>query len=243
MRKCILMNCRVDGIETDGNVKSVIRSIAGQKGIKVDTVHFPDEQTADVQILGVNYPETTIRHGESFELSLDILSTYEGEAVLSMYDDATQIGESVRIRLAKGAQSVKLDAIVPIPGLHKLTFEIESASDLETRNNVYNSHLYIETFDKLLVIESIDGVDEAVVFLTLDCSSEYVYRDDGASDFLILSGGDGEEAVRLCEIYPRVRGIAVVCTGGELARIKETVTELLSAALGLPYNKIKVAGS
>jgi stage III sporulation protein AG len=93
------------------------------------------------------------------------------------------------------------------------------------------------------IIESIDGVDEAVVFLTLDCSSEYVYRDDGASDFLILSGGDGEEAVRLCEIYPRVRGIAVVCTGGELARIKETVTELLSAALGLPYNKIKVAGS
>ena len=93
------------------------------------------------------------------------------------------------------------------------------------------------------IIESIDGVDEAVVFLTLDCSSEYVYRDDGASDFLILSGGDGEEAVRLCEIYPRVRGIAVVCTGGELARIKESVTELLSAALGLPYNKIKVAGS
>ncbi len=91
--------------------------------------------------------------------------------------------------------------------------------------------------------ESIDGVEEAVVFLTLDCSSEYVYRDDGASDFLILSGGDGEEAVKLCEIYPRVRGIAVVCTGGELARIKETVTELLSAALGLPTNKIKVAGS
>ena len=93
------------------------------------------------------------------------------------------------------------------------------------------------------IIEKIDGIDEAVVFLTLDCSSEYVYRDDGASDFLILSGGDGEEAVRLCEIYPRVRGIAVVCTGGELARIKETVTELLSAALGLSSNKIKVAGS
>ena len=48
------------------------------------------------------------------------------------------------------------------------------------------------------IIEKIDGVDEAVVFLTLDCSSEYVYRDDGASDFLILSGGDGEEAVQLC---------------------------------------------
>lgn len=89
---------------------------------------------------------------------------------------------------------------------------------------------------------SIDGVAEASVFLTLDCSSEYVYQEDGASDFLILSGGDGEEAVKLCEIYPKVRGIAVVCTGGELPRIKEIVTELLAAALDLPYNKIKVAG-
>ena len=150
-----------DGVETDGNVKSVIRSIAA-KGIKVDTVHFPDEQENDVQIMAVKYPETTIRHGESFDLSLDIESTYEGEAILTMYDDATQIGESVHIRLAKGSQSVKLEAILPIPGLHKLTFEIESPTDTEARNNVYNSHLYIETFDKLLVLESIDGESESL---------------------------------------------------------------------------------
>ncbi len=90
---------------------------------------------------------------------------------------------------------------------------------------------------------SIEGIQEANVFLTLDCSSEYVYSDDSASDFLILSGSDGEQAVMLCEIYPRVRGVAVVCTGGDLPRIRETVTELLSASLGLPFNKIKVAGS
>jgi len=116
----------------------------------------------------------------------------------------------------------------------------------ETKNEEYTDvGFYTQYLEGRIceIIESIDGVDEAVVFLTLDCSSEYVYRDDGASDFLILSGGDGEEAVKLCEIYPRVRGIAVVCTGGELSRIKESVTELLSAALGLPYNKIKVAGS
>lgn len=89
---------------------------------------------------------------------------------------------------------------------------------------------------------SVDGITEASVFLTLDCSGEYVYSEDGASDFLILSGADGEQAVMLYEIYPRVRGVAVVCTGGDLPRIRETVTELLSASLGLPSNKIKVAG-
>lgn len=90
---------------------------------------------------------------------------------------------------------------------------------------------------------SVYGVSKAKVFLTLDTSSEYVYQNDGVSDFLILSGENGETAVKLCEIYPRVRGIAVVCKGGDLPRIKEKITELLSAALGLPTNKIKVAGS
>lgn len=91
--------------------------------------------------------------------------------------------------------------------------------------------------------KSVDGITEATVFLTLDCSGEYVYSKDSSSDYIILSGSDGEEAVRLCEIYPRVRGVAVVCTGGELPRIREIVTELLSASLDLPSSKIKVAGS
>ena len=90
---------------------------------------------------------------------------------------------------------------------------------------------------------SIYGVSDAKVFLTLDCSSEQIYQNDGATDFLILSGDGGERAVKLCEIYPKVRGIAVVCGGGDLPRIKATVTDLLAAALGLPKNQIQVAGS
>lgn len=87
---------------------------------------------------------------------------------------------------------------------------------------------------------SVSGVDEAEVFLTIDCSSEYIYTEGG--DYLILSGDSGEEAVMLCEIYPRVRGIAVVCTDGDSPSVKSTLTSLLSAALDLPSNKIMVAG-
>lgn len=90
--------------------------------------------------------------------------------------------------------------------------------------------------------KSISGIDEAEVLLTLDCSSEYIYG-ESASDYLILKKNDGEEAAMLREIYPKVRGIAVVCTGGDLPRIKETVTELLSASMGISVSKIKVAGS
>ena len=65
---------------------------------------------------------------------------------------------------------------------------------------------------------------------------------DSASDYIILKNNNEEEAVMLREIYPRVRGIAIVCTGGDLPRIRETVTDLLSAAIGIPASKIQVAG-
>ena len=145
-----------DGVETDGNANTVIRSLAST-GIKLDTVHFPDKELDDIQILAVHYPDTTIRHGETFEVTLDIKSTFEGTAKLSMFDDATQINESLEVNLARGTQQIVLKAILPIPGLHKLTFEVESVDDSDVRNNVYNSYLYIEVFDKLLIIESIAG--------------------------------------------------------------------------------------
>ena len=150
-----------DGVETDGNANAVIRSLAST-GIKLDTVHFPDETSNDIQILAVHYPDTTIRHGESFEITLDVKSTVEGMAKLTMLDDATQIGESLEINLSRGIQQIVMEAILPIPGLHKLTFEIESTDDLDARNNVYNTHLYLEVFDKLLIIESISGESDSL---------------------------------------------------------------------------------
>lgn len=150
-----------DGVETDGNANAVVRTIAAT-GIKLDTVHFPDEEANDIQILAVHYPDTTIRHGETFEITLDIESTFEGMATLSMFDDATQIGESLEVRLVRGTQQIIMEAVIPIPGLHKLTFEVESTDDLNARNNVYNSYLYIEVFDKLLIIESISGESTSI---------------------------------------------------------------------------------
>ncbi len=89
---------------------------------------------------------------------------------------------------------------------------------------------------------SIRGIEEVEVFLTLECSSEFQYTSDTAADYLILKDENGERAVMLCEIYPRVRGVAVVCNSGEQSTVQERITELLSAALGIPTNKIKVGG-
>ena len=79
---------------------------------------------------------------------------------------------------------------------------------------------------------SIDGVREAHVFRTLCEDPEAKAAVSGG-----MFGGEKTSSV------PAVRGIAVVCTGGDSPTLRETVTRLISAALGIPTNRIRVEGS
>ncbi len=101
----------------------------------------------------------------------------------------------------------------------------------------------LETF-----LGSIDGIEDVNVFLTYDGGNEYEYAEkgkngEGATDYLIIKNGDGEEAVTVKEIYPRIRGVAISCTGGNSPAVKERITESVSAALGIPTSKICVVGT
>ena len=59
---------------------------------------------------------------------------------------------------------------------------------------------------------------------------------------MILQKSGSEEAVTVAEIYPEIRGVAIVCTGGDDPGIRTALTELLSASLGIPTHRIKIAG-
>jgi stage III sporulation protein AG len=87
------------------------------------------------------------------------------------------------------------------------------------------------------ICDKVAGVSNVSVLLTLESSNEYVYAENssGASvyDYLVINGKDGEEPVLIKEIYASVRGIAIVCDGGDSAKIKATLTELLSSAFNL----------
>lgn len=116
----------------------------------------------------------------------------------------------------------------------------------------YTIQYYTEILEQRItaLCTSINGIQEAAVLLTLESGSEYVYaqntsssgQDTGAWDYVIIQQGDGEAAVMVTEIFPKVRGVAVVCTGGDSAAVQQTITELLSASLGISSNRIRVAG-
>jgi len=82
--------------------------------------------------------------------------------------------------------------------------------------------------EKLIkAISAIDGVGgELTVVVTLDSLSETVYSERGS-------------AVRTV-ITPRVRGVAVICSGGENVIVKGRIIEVVSRVLGVSTARISV---
>ena len=153
-----------DGAETDNEASKVIRAIAAQ-GIKVDTVHFPNEEvTNEVQLLGVVTPSQSIRVGETFALELTLQSEFETKQAIQvqLYDNDEESTSQI-IELAGGVQTVQIETSLNVPGMHKLAFEIvEYGEDTSGLNNVLNSYMYLEIFDKVLIIENNSGEADAL---------------------------------------------------------------------------------
>lgn len=81
--------------------------------------------------------------------------------------------------------------------------------------------------DLVRMIENIGGAGEAQVLLTLESSYEYVYLDDDKTLTKILE--------------PKVRGVAVACTGGDDPVVIEKVTKMLTTVLSVGTSSISVS--
>ena len=89
---------------------------------------------------------------------------------------------------------------------------------------------------------SVDGVGRVSVMITLDGGEYYVYAADqsssGGSDYVISSGSGLLLETRM----PSVRGVAVVCEGGNNDRVKYELICLISSLLGVPSSRVCVTG-
>ena len=167
-----------DGVETDNRAKEVIKSIAAQK-IKVDTVCFTEEKEHEVSILSIETPDRSIRVGETFKLTVQLESNYVGSAQIKLSDNATE-QNSVSVDLIGGPQTIEIDASFAVPGLHSLSLELTADGDTLTKNNAYNSYMYLEIFDDILIIESIADESESIKGMLNDEYNVTVVRTDDA---------------------------------------------------------------
>ena len=150
-----------DAQQTDGDVEETIKSIAA-KGIKVDTVYFPNaEVTDEVRLVGMTYKQDKIQVGEAFDVELTVQSSYAGEVTITPYDNDAP-GAAMTVQLTEGIQKITVPYSFALPGMHKMSFEMEASTDTLAQNNNYTSYIYLEIFDKILIIESIDDESKAL---------------------------------------------------------------------------------
>lgn len=95
----------------------------------------------------------------------------------------------------------------------------------------------------------VSGAGEVYVMVNLAGGYEYVYATDQkttqsgtAYEYIMLGSGDEERVVYLTERVPEILGIGVVCTGGNDPTVRNEITALLSASLGVGSHKVYVTG-
>ncbi len=150
-----------DGVETDGNATSVIKSIAAD-GIKVDTVHFPNEEKDELQIVSVDIPDQHFVVGEAFLIDMTLrsnLGNTEQPISIRFIDNGEEVGVA-SVTLTKEEQTLPVEIVLNERGMHELSFEIASTNDTLTQNNRYHTYINLQEFDNLLLIERYAGESE-----------------------------------------------------------------------------------
>lgn len=134
-----------------------------------------------------------------------------------------------------------------------------TASVGNTDTEVYRAELQNEV---LRIVKGITGDKNCTVVITLESGVRYTYADTNEEDNSTSSGQNleesssssaksyitvktadgGERPLVIAEIMPQVRGVAIVCNGGDDKNIKEKITGAVTAALDITSKRVYVAG-
>ena len=100
------------------------------------------------------------------------------------------------------------------------------------------------------LLSSVDGVGRVKVLVTVERLEAFSYAQDvssgGASDrtendYVIVEVNGEKTGLTLSVASPEVRGVAVSCEGGGSARVRQEVSNLVCAALGVNASRVYVS--
>lgn len=106
------------------------------------------------------------------------------------------------------------------------------------------------------IIESIDGAGETKVMITISETTEYIYATNdrnerkntetsndttGENDYVIIEKDSNDTGLLIKTIEPKVRGIAVVCEGGDNSTVQNQIYSAVSAVLNISSSRISIS--
>lgn len=170
--------------------------------------------------------------------------------------------------IAEKIKSPKLLVIIGISGMLLICLSSfiggsNKSDNLPSGENV-TAEEYREGLEKNVedIVKSITGSDKVRVFITLESGIRYSYADinedtsasksesDSESNsseskqtyITVKSADGGEQALLVATEMPEVRGVAVVCEGGDDETVSEKITNAVTAALNITSKRVYIAG-
>lgn len=160
-------------------------------------------------------------------------------------------------RMAEGDRKRRWLLVIGGVGIALLLLsEIIPKRTAVTEPTVTTEQFVEQTEERLeTLVGSIEGAGRCRVLLTLDNGVEYVYAteertatdnrenaqsNDSERTAILVDTGDGREGLLVTEIQPTVRGVVVVCEGGDNEAVRARVTEAVTVALDLSAKKVCV---
>lgn len=92
------------------------------------------------------------------------------------------------------------------------------------------------------ICEAVAGVGECEVMVTLAGGYTVQYASDGDGNPATVGTGSSEEAIFRTMLPPAVSGVGIVCRGGNLPSVRQTLTDLVSTTLGISSNRVYITG-
>lgn len=112
------------------------------------------------------------------------------------------------------------------------------------------------------IVAGITGDEDAAVVVTLESGIRYTYADTTKTDsssatgsntnqeseslskgYITVKGSDGsEQPLLITEIMPQVRGVAVICRGGNDEQLAEKIIGAVTAAFNITEKRVYISG-
>lgn len=144
--------------------------------------------------------------------------------------------------------------------------EEKTAVDTVVSDVSYTVDEYAEKLEQKLLsmIGNVDGAGKAQVMVTLESGVEYVYASEEKNNvdlsqegeerkdektntekkLILVENSDGNEQALVCtEIQPKVKGVVVICQGGDDPIVQQRVVSVVTTALDISSNKVCVTRS
>jgi len=138
-----------DGRENAGNVLNQVKQMS-LKGYEVNVYPINSDFQAEVQLQELKVPES-VHLNEEFEISINIKSNVDTEAVLQLYSDRTLTAQK-KVVLNKGSNQFAFTDIAVNGGM--VTYRVEVLADLDTvsQNNSLSSYTFVKDIPKIMMV-------------------------------------------------------------------------------------------